>query len=303
MLRLCIGIGVVHSCSCVYWCSIYYNRQESYQKLLISIKMFTSFHFLKESNMPNNYRPVSLLSCIGKLMERIIFKHMYNFLLVHNLIYKYQSGFQPGHSTVYQLIEIYDKIRKCFENREYTCMIFCDVSKAFDRVWHDGLIHKLQAYGFKNKIADWLKSYLSNRKQRVVVNSRCSPYLPVRAGVPQGSVLGPLLFLIYINDIVDNLRCHARLFAVDSSLISSHLNLDYIEVEISMDLSSLDQWAKLWLVTFNPSKTDVMLLQTTFTMNILRYYLVNLFFLLQTYTNILVSPYNRRENGMYILMK
>ena len=101
---------------------------------------------------------------------------MYNFLLVHNLIYKYQSGFQPGHSTAYQLIEIYDKICKCFENREYTFMIFCDVSilKAFDRVWHGGLIHKLQAHGFKNKIADWLKTYLSNRKQRVVVNSRCS---------------------------------------------------------------------------------------------------------------------------------
>ena len=128
-----------------------------------------------ESSAPNNYRHVSLLSCIGKLMERFIFKHMYNFLLVHNLIYKYQSGFQSGHSTVYQL---YDKICKGFENREYTYMIFCDVSKAFDRVWHGGLIHKLQAYGFKNKIADWLKTYLSNRKQRVVVNSMSHNIFP-----------------------------------------------------------------------------------------------------------------------------
>ena len=89
---------------------------------------------------------------------------MYNFLLVHDLIYKYQSGFQPGHSIVYQLIEIYDKICKSFGNREYTWMIFCDVSQTFDRVWHAGLIHKLQAYGFMVKIADWLKKYLSNRK-------------------------------------------------------------------------------------------------------------------------------------------
>ena len=103
------------------------------------------------------------------------------------------SGFQPGHSAVYQLIEIYDKICKCFEKREYTCMIFCDVSKTFDRVWHDGPIHKLQAYGFKNKIADWLKSYLNNRKQRVVVNSRRSSYLLVRAGLPHGSVMKSMI--------------------------------------------------------------------------------------------------------------
>ena len=100
-----------------------------------------------DKSQPSNYRPVALLSCIGKLQERIVFKKMYNFLLDNNLLYKYQSGFLPHHSTVFQLIEIFHKICQAFDNNMFSCIVFCDVSKAFDRVWHKGLLFKLRQNG------------------------------------------------------------------------------------------------------------------------------------------------------------
>ena len=183
---------------------------------------------------------------------------MYNFLHERNLIYKYQSGFQPGHSTVYQIIEIYDNICKALEKKEYMCMFFFDISKAFDRVWYDGLIHKINNYGFRYNLCDWLKSYLHNRKQRIVINNKHSSFLPVKAGVPQGSVLGPLLFLLYINDICDNLRSSTRLFADDSSIIATSPDIPTLEENVNADLVNLSKWASDWLVTFNPNKTEVM---------------------------------------------
>ena len=212
-----------------------------------------------EASSPNNYRPVSLLSCISKVMERIMFKHMHNFLHDRNLLNKYQSGFQPGDSTVNQLIEIYDHICQGLENKKFVCMVFCDISKAFDRVWHDGLISKTKGYGFKNNISSWLLSYLTGRKQYVVLNGIRSSYLPVLSGVPRGSVLGPLLFLIYINDISDKLKCPTRLFADDSSLIASSTDINIVERDVNTDLENLSKWASDWAVTFNPQKTEVML--------------------------------------------
>ena len=121
-----------------------------------------------DPSAPCNYRPVSLLSCISKIFERIIFKHIYNFLHSHNLFYKYQAGFLPGHSTVYQLLETYHSIVESIDNGDYCCMVFCDLSKAFDRVWHKGLIHKLQMYGIRGSILQWFGSYLNNRTQKVM---------------------------------------------------------------------------------------------------------------------------------------
>ena len=143
-------------------------------------------------------------------------------------------------------------------------MVFCDISKAFDRVWHRGLLHKSKSYGIKNNTLAWFKNYLSGRKQCVVLNSIKSTYLPVKAGVPQGSVLGPLLFLIYINDISDSLTSLTRLFADDSSLSSSSRDLNIIKQEINDDLIKLIEWAKTWLVVFNPNKTEIILFTNRF---------------------------------------
>ena len=124
------------------------------------------------------------------------FKHLHNFLYSNNLFYKYQAGFLPGHSTVYKLLETYHSIAKSIDDGNHCCMIFCDLSKAFDRVWHKGLVYKLQSYGVSGPILEWFISYVSNRSQKVMYKNKFSSVGYINAGVPQGSVLGPLLFLL-----------------------------------------------------------------------------------------------------------
>ena len=129
-----------------------------------------------ESHLASNYRPISLLSCVAKLMERVLYKHFYNHLITNDLIYAKQSGFLTGHSTVYQLIDIYHQIALSLDNKSNTstCIVFCDISKAFDRVWHKGLLFKLKHNGFEGNVLKWIESYLTNRKQRVFVGSSYS---------------------------------------------------------------------------------------------------------------------------------
>ena len=138
-------------------------------------------------------------------------------------------------------------------------MVFCDVSKAFDRVWHKGLIFKLKQYGISGSLLNCVTDYLNNRTQRVVIRSCVSSSLPINAGVPQGSVLGSLLFLIYINDIADSLLSLTRLFADDSSLFCSASSIQDLEGMINHDLKNLAAWAKQWLINFNPLKTEALL--------------------------------------------
>lgn len=217
-----------------------------------------------DKSLPSNYRPVSLTSNVGKSFERIIFKHMYNHLIENESLYKYQSGFLPGHSTVHHLIELSYNTCISLENYEANCQIFCDISKAFDRVWHRGLLSKLENYGIKGELLLWIESYLSSRKQKVFVSGVLSNEKNINAGVPQGSVLGPLLFLIYINDIADELSGKARLYADDTSLSYSSSDLAEIEVVLNNDLKKLKEWATKWLVSFNPVKTEVMLISNIF---------------------------------------
>ena len=212
-----------------------------------------------DKSLPSNYRPVSLLSGVGKIQEKLVFKHIYNHMNDNNLLYKYQSGFLPSHSTTFQLLDIYHHICQSFDNNQYSCMVFCDLSKAFDRVWHKGLIFKLKQYGINGELLNWIIDYLNDRQQRVIVKGHKSDYKPVTAGVPQGSVLGPLLFLIYINDIADSLLSLTRLFADDSSLYYSASSIADIEGIINHDLQLLAVWAKQWLIKFNPLKTETIL--------------------------------------------
>ena len=179
-----------------------------------------------ERFLPFNYKPVALLSDVEKGMERI---GIYNFLSDNNLLYKYQSGFAPGHSTTHQLIDIYHHICQAFDHNQFSCMVFLDISKAFDRVWHAGLLHKLEQHGISGDLLRWISSYPSNIPQSVVLNYVTSTAKSTSACVPQGSVLGPLLFLIYVNDISENLLSLTRLFADDSSLFFSTSNIRDLE--------------------------------------------------------------------------
>ena len=142
----------------------------------------------------SNHRPISLLNYEGKVFERLVFKHLFNHLQNNNILSSLQSGFIPGDSTVNQLAYLYHTFCEALDAGKEVRAVFCDISKAFDRVWHAGLIHKLEVAGVTEEALEWSRNYLSNRRQRVVLPGASSDWAYIRAGVPQGSILGPLLF-------------------------------------------------------------------------------------------------------------
>ena len=207
----------------------------------------------------SNYRPISLLNSESKLFERLVFKYLFNHLQENNLLSSLQSGFIPGDSTINQLTFLYNTFCQALDSGKEVRAVFCDISKAFDRVWHSGLLYKLQAASVTGDVLNWFKSYLSDRKQRVVLPSTVSEWTFIRAGVPQGSILGSLLFLVYINDIVKDIGSNIRLFADDTSLFIIVDNPVTAADSLNTDLNKISQWAATWLVTFNPAKTEALL--------------------------------------------
>ena len=137
----------------------------------------------------SNYRPISLLSTVGKVLEKIVHKHLYNFFQEHHIITSLQSGFVPGDSSVNQLVDIYNTFCKALDEGKEVRAVFCDISKAFDRVWHKGLLFKLQTAGITGNLLSWFTDYLNDRQQRAVLPGGSSSWTPINAGVPQGSIL------------------------------------------------------------------------------------------------------------------
>jgi hypothetical protein len=212
-------------------------------------------HKKEDKSLISNYRPIALLSNIGKVQERVVYIHLYRYLKINDLLTWKNSGFKELDSAINQLLFITDKIHKALENGKEICQVFLDVSKAFDRVWHKGLLHKLKCMGVEGELLNWLSDYVSNRKIRVVINGQTSEWRDTTAGVPQGSILGPLLFLVFINDITTNIESDIHLFADDTSLmdIIDHHIVSYNK--LNRDLTRLSAWSKKWLVNFNASKT------------------------------------------------
>ena len=216
-----------------------------------------------DPSLATNYRPISLLSVIGKVFEKLLFRQIFNHLVTINFLTPFQSGFLPGDSTVNQLTYIYNTFCKALDSGKEVRTIFFDISKAFDRVWHKGLIVKLKAAGLSNDFLAIIEDYLKDRRQRVVLPGAYSDWNCIRAGVPQGSILGPLLFLIYINDIVSNIDSNIRLFADDTSLylVINHRNEVLSSTQLlNSDIEKINKWASDWLVTFNPSKSESMII-------------------------------------------
>ena len=209
-----------------------------------------------DRSSPSNYRPVSLLCNPEKVFERVVFKHIYNHLNDNQILTPLQSGFIAGDSTINQLTYLYNFFTQALDSGKEVRVVFCDISKAFDRVWHEGLLLKLEAAGISGSLLLWFRSYLTNRKQRVVLPGAESDWRYIRTGVPQGSILGPLLFLLFINDIVDEIGCNIRLFADDTSLYITVENPDMAAELVNIDLDKIMKWAKKWLVLFNPIKTE-----------------------------------------------
>ena len=158
----------------------------------------------------SNYRPISLLNTLSKIFEKIVFKYIYNFFKTNFILTDYQSGFLPGRSTITQLVEVNHLFCQAIDRGNEVRVIFLDISKAFDKVWHKGLLYKLYLSGISGPLLSWFNSYLQDRKQRVMINGQYSELSNINAGVPQGSVLGPLLFLFF-NDLTNEVQfCQIR---------------------------------------------------------------------------------------------
>jgi len=214
----------------------------------------TPIHKKGDKQITKNYRPISLLPICSKLFEKIVFKHLYNFLNVNALLTKNQSGFRPADSTINQLISLVNDIHKSFDSRKSLEVrsVFLDISKAFDKVWHEGLLFKLEQNGISGSLLHLFRNYLYNRKQRVVLNGSISQFLDIESGVPQGSVLGPILFLIYINDLENNIISNVKFFADDTMIYSTVYDPVNSATELNHDLNIINKWAHQWKMAFNP---------------------------------------------------
>lgn len=215
--------------------------------------------FKKENNLlPENYRPITLLSSLNKILEQVMYNRIYSFLIKHDILYKYQFGFRLNHSTSLALIEIIDNIMNKLEQDNYVAGIFLDLSKAFDTVDHTILLEKLEHYGIRGLTHSWFKSYLTNRKQYVVINNTQSTVRTVKCGVPQGSVLGPLLFLIYVNDIATSLEENniIRLFADDTNIFMYNKSPQRLKENMNSAISNLFEWFNANKLTVNLGKTS-----------------------------------------------
>ena len=207
-----------------------------------------------------NYRPISLLSNINKIVEKIMHKQLYNFISKYDIIYDLQFGFRCNHSTNHILLELTEDIRNAVDTNNFAAGIFIDLQKAFDTVDHNILLNKLNYYGIRGIANNWFKSYLLNRKQFVSIQGMDSNLVTMEYGVPQGSVLGPLLFLIYINDLHKAITFSTtRHFADDTNLLIKNKSLKQLQKHLNYDLRKLVNWLKANKISLNKSKTEILI--------------------------------------------
>ena len=207
-----------------------------------------------------NYRPVSLLCIISKILEKAVYVQLEKYLIDNNLLYEYQSGFRKSYSTDTCLINLMDTIKMENSQGLYAGMVLLDLQKAFDTVDHDILCKKLETMGLD--FTNWFKSYLKGRTQVVIANETSSEAGSVTCGVPQGSILGPLLFLCYVNDMPMSIKCKLLLYADDSALIISGKDPKVIAEKLTKELESCQQWLMDNKLSLHLGKTEAMIFGT-----------------------------------------
>lgn len=210
----------------------------------------------------NNYRPISILPAFSKIFEKIISVRLINYVESNNLIIAQQHGFRAQRSTESAILDFVNDVYLCLEQKSYVVGVFIDLSKAFDTLDHKILLHKLENYGIRGVVLKLFHSYLSNRKQSVFCNNAYSPFKEIVNGVPQGSVLGPLLFLLYINDFINvSDKFNFVIYADDTTLLLKDKNLHSLHTNLISELNKVKLWIKFNKLSLNISKTKYMLFQ------------------------------------------
>ena len=242
--------------------NILFNNSLQQMKLPTEWKLakITAIHKKGPKKLCENYRPVSLTCIICKIMESLIRDVIMEHMKRHKLFTSKQYGFLSGRSTALQLLKTLDMWTEALDKGESVEVIYLDFQKAFDQVPHKRLLNKLSYYGIKNPVHGWIKDFLQGRNQFVAVGKHTSDKKEVLSGIPQGSVLGPLLFVIYVNDIPGMLQTQSLLFADDTKLFNCGKDAQSITTGIEADLETLEHWSTRWLLKFNPSKCKKMVI-------------------------------------------
>ena len=214
---------------------------------------------------PQNYRPISVLSAVSKICERVVYDQLYKYLTDNDLLTKYQSGFRSLHSTVTALLNVTNEWYLNMDESMNNLVVFLDLAKAFDTVSHEILVKKLQHYGIQGTTLNWFKSYLSNRQQQCAVRGSISKPRRIVLGVPQGSILGPLLFLIYINDLPACLAfTKPHMYADDTILNAASKSTTELIFRLNEDLKNIKNWLLANKLSLNVTKTEYMFVSTDF---------------------------------------
>ena len=230
----------------------------------MKIARVTPIHKQGKNDNVNNYRPISVLALFDKILERCVYNRLIAFVDKHSLLFKNQFGFRKGHSTSTAILEFINHIYNAIDKKEHTLAVFIDLSKAFDVIDHSILLYKLSYYGIRGLPLKWIASYLSEREQLTVVNGSKSQSRIVGCGVPQGSILGPLLFLLYINDLpYCTQSLNYLLFADDTSIFMSSNDIYSLFNSVNIQLKLVKLWMKANKLILNIDKTKCMLFTTS----------------------------------------
>ena len=229
----------------------------------LKIALITPIFKANESNLFENYRPISVLTCFSKLLEKLMYKRFYNYVEKHQILSEHQFGFRSNRSTEHAILELSNKISKAIDKGEYTIGVFLDLSKAFDTVNHGILLKKLQHYGIRGICLQWFTNYLQERTQIVKFKQYRSAEMNVMTGVPQGSILGPLLFLIYINDIENCSNIFSFiLYADDTNALYSNSSLNTLVNIIQKEMNKIVEWLNANKLSINTSKTKFIIFKS-----------------------------------------